>query len=346
MALALDSRAEPFDIVNVTFNNPSRCNDTSWVHRESDSPRFDITIVVVNPDNLFNVAAAFSSKVFQNRYVIAYWFWELPQIPDEWLPAFSLVDEVWGASRFVEDALMLKSPVPVYRVPIALSVPRSISLARSYFDLPENTFLFINTCDTQSYLERKNPAGAIRAFKEAFASTDRSVALVVKINNPDNQPQDVEALRELAADYPNILFIEKIMTREEIAGLVAVCDSYISLHRSEGFGLGPAEAMSLGKPVIATDWSGNVDYMTPHNSYGVDYSIVKVGGNFGPYAADQCWAEPNLDDAAAGMRRIVAEPEYAERLGLEARRTIRATLAPEVVGRRIAERLRYIRAAL
>jgi glycosyltransferase involved in cell wall biosynthesis len=151
-------------------------------------------------------------------------------------------------------------------------------------------------------------------------------------------------LREETRGCENIYLVDQVMNRDEINSLISLTDCLVSLHRSEGFGLGPAEAMSLGKPVILTRWSGNVDYMKKDNSIGIDYELVTLGKDYGPYKSTQHWAEPDIEQAAYWMKRLAQEPELAKKIGISARQTIASDFSPEAVGKLIAERLKYIRA--
>jgi GT2 family glycosyltransferase/glycosyltransferase involved in cell wall biosynthesis len=346
IAHALDSAAVPFNVLNFEYSNPSLHRDESWKHKEVEFSSYDFTILAVNPDNIFNAKARVQKKFVRDRYTIGCWSWELPEMPDSWLAAFSLVDEVWVPSRFVQDSISLKSPVPVFRVPHAVSLGPTDQFSRASFSLPERQFLFLSMSDTQSQLARKNPLGVLRAFKNAFPKTNDQVGLVLKINNVNTIHNDHEALaliREEIKGHENIYLLDSDMTRAEIDALLAACDCFVSLHRSEGFGLGPAEAMSLGKPVIVTRWSGNTDYMTPTNSIGIDYHLVPVGEQYGPYGPDQLWAEPDLQRAAFWMKRLVNDPQLAKSIGALGQETIKTEFSPESVGAVIRQRLNYLR---
>lgn len=344
MAQALESAAIPFNVLNFEYGNPSFHRDQSWSHKEVVSSSYDFTILVVNPDNIANAKDLVQKHNVSDRYTIGCWSWELPEIPDSWLSAFALVNEVWVPSRFVQDAISAKSTVPIFRVPHAISLGPTNKFSRKSFDFPARQFLFLTMGDTQSQLTRKNPLGTIRAFKKAFPREDESVGLVVKINNVNTRHDDRETLDLLKAEiegYKNIYLLETGMTRAKIDSLLAVSDCFVSLHRSEGFGLGPAEAMSLGKPVILTNWSGNTDYMTPANSIGIDYELIPVGKQYGPYAPDQLWANPDLGRAAYWMKRLVKDPALAQKIGRLGQETITKEFSPQAVGQIIQKRLTY-----
>ena len=219
--------------------------------------------------------------------------------------------------------------MPVFRTPPVVRVKDGNELPRRYFNLPEKQFLFLTTCDTASVWERKNPEGTLAAFKKAFAPNDKSVGLVLKISGPSrasgfgslvqkvggrNRRRHLELLKEQIEGYDNIRLIDRILTPEELRSLLKVTDCYVSLHRSEGFGLVPAEAMSLGKPVIITRWSGNTDYMTDDNSVGINYQLLKLGQDYGPYQADQRWAEPDTDQCPTD-EKLAGDRLWQQQLG-------------------------------
>ena len=343
MAAAFEAAGVEFNVVNLEAGNYSLHTDRSWSHKEKRRSDYDTTIVCVNPDNSFHLRTQAPLNVLGERYVIANWYWELPELPDEWLKEFEYVDEVWAASQFIADAVSRKSPVPVVRMPPVVMLSDEAGLTREQLSLPKDRYLFLAMFDTNSVLQRKNPLGVLRAFKAAFEATDNRVGLVMKFNNPDYRVPLLQSVREEMAGRENVFIIDRIMNRAEVTSLIKVCDCFVSLHRAEGFGLGPAEAMSLAKPAIITNWSGSVDYMTPDNSIAIDYELVKLGQDYGPYKAHQHWAEPDLDQASHWMKKLVADPSLGQRLGDQARETIRSLYSPSTVGPQISARLEQIR---
>jgi glycosyltransferase involved in cell wall biosynthesis len=249
---------------------------------------------------------------------------------------------VWAATQFIKDAVSAKSPVPVVCIPPVVRLSDTRRFSKRELGLPEDRYLFLAMFDSQSMLPRKNPLGVLRAFKQAFPN-DTSVALVMKFNNPDSEQSGLQRMREEAAGQENVFVLDRVMDRDKVDSLIKLSDCFVSLHRSEGFGLGPAEAMSVGKPAIMTNWSGNTDYMTPDNCISIDYELVKLGEDFGPYKAHQYWAEPDLEQASYWMKRIATEVELASRIGRQAQETIDSRYSPEAVGRKIKERLESIR---
>jgi glycosyltransferase involved in cell wall biosynthesis len=343
MAAALEAAGVPFAVVDFEEGNLAAQTNLSWAHREEERPGFDVTLLCVNPDNADNLRATLPNALLGSRYVVGNWFWELSELPDVWVKEFSLVNEVWAGSRFVERAVAAKSPVPVVRIPPVVQLAAGPELPRGFFGAPERRFLFLCVCDTMSVLERKNPLGAVRAFKRAFAPGDPRAALLLKFNNPGFHSEGLDAVLEEARGVPNIHTLGRVLSRGEMSALLGTADCLVSLHRSEGFGLVPAEAMRLGKPALLTNWSGNTDYMTPDNSIGIDYELVSLGRDYGPYQSHQVWAEPDTEQAARWMRRLVDEPGLAGRIGARARETIEAGFSPEAVGALVKKRLDEIR---
>jgi len=343
MASALETAGIPFNIINLESGNYSRHTDRSWSHKEARSSDYDVTVVCVNPDQSFHLRTHVPPYVLSERYVIGYWFWELPELPDEWLADFAFTDEVWAASRFIGEAVSRKASVPVVPMPPVVRLTPGKTLSRSELGLPEGRFLFLAMFDTRSVLQRKNPLGVLRAFKTAFADDTSRVALVMNFNNHDINDLVFQNLRKEIADDDRVVVLDRSMNRDGVTSLINASDCFVSLHRAEGFGLGPAEAMSLGKPAIITNWSGNTDYMTADNCLPVDYELVQLGRDFGPYKAHQHWAEPDIDQAAHWMKKIAHDQDLANRIGARARETINSDFSAEAVGKKIQARLEEIR---
>lgn len=214
--------------------------------------------------------------------------------------------------------------------------------ARRNFGLDPKAFIFLFDFHMNSVMERNNPLGLIRAFRKAFRQ-DEPVVLVLKTMYAHHHPQLLEELAR-AASEANIRIIDEIYDPSDTLALTEVCDAYVSLHRSEGLGLTMAEAMLLGKPVIATNYSGNVDFMNESNSFSVPYELVKLGRAMPPYEADAEWAEPSIEHAASLMRRLYDQPELAQTLGRHAKHSAEGQLSIGAAGLRAAKRIAEIRA--
>lgn len=325
-AETLHAAGLPFTLVDFSANLGERGMDARLERRIRSENPYPTNVFFVNADQLPVAREHFGARFFERRRNIGFWFWELEGFPAAWSGAFDLVDEVWTASEFVRGAVAARTAKPVHRVALPIELPTSVRpYTRARFGLPEQPFLFCFHFDFHSFAQRKNPQAAIAAFRMAFPPHDMRAALLIKTINGARAPQAMAALREAVADDPRILLLDEFLDHEASTGLMSVCDAFVSLHRSEGFGLGMAEAMYLGKPVIATGYSGNLDFMTPVNSCLVRHRLVPVGRDEYPYGEGQHWAEPDPGHAAEFMRRLVDEPAFAQTVGRAGADAIRQT---------------------
>jgi glycosyltransferase involved in cell wall biosynthesis len=272
------------------------------------------------------------------------WYWELETFPPEWVKHGAGLDEVWAPTKFIAGALQAALPIPVRSMLPGVELPNFTRLPRRALGLPEDRFLFLFAFDMASYIARKNPLAVIRAFRQAFRPDDR-VALVIKVARGHCDPESLAQLTE-AARQAGVQLLNRLVSREEALALIAGADCYVSLHRSEGFGLTMAEAMLLGKPVIATAYSGNLDFMSPDNSLLVSYQRVPIDRDQGVYKKGNVWAEPSVEEAASLMRHVFEHTEQARELGARARAEVSDLLALEAAGQRMARRLREIQTDL
>ena len=342
---ALDAAGITSSVIDFNEGNLSRTQDRSLEQRFVSEPIHGINVFHINADQMGVAELHLPAHVFE-RFNIGYWAWELPEMHDEHLAGFRRVNEVWVPSAFVQDAVSKKSPVPVLRMPHAVSFQASADGVRQRFGLPRDQFLFLTMYDFSSIQERKNPAAALEAFERAFSRGNEKATLVIKTQNADFHPQDLAVLREKLSGRKDVVWINQTLARQDVYDLLAGCDALVSLHRSEGFGLGLAEAMYLGKPVVATNWSGNTDFMRPDNSYPVSFHLVPLERDFGVYRAGQVWADPDVEHAASLMRHVVNDEAVRSRISQAAMKTIRDEFSPESVGRRIRARLEYVQSVL
>jgi hypothetical protein len=300
-------------------------------------PASTATIVCVSPDGMRGAREALGALA-EGRRVIGFWWWEVPAFPARWQRPFDGVDEIWVGSRFIADLLAPIAPVPVVRMPFPVPEPGPAAVTRADLGLPEG-FLFGTLLDYGSVVARKNPEGAIEAFRRAFAASDRDVALVIKTMGGDRHPAEHARVLAAAAADDRVRVIDARMAPERKDALLAALDCFVSLHRSEGFGLVIAEAMLLGTPVLATDQGGARELMSALNAFPVDHRPVAVGPGREPYPAQAEWAEPELDHAAALMRSVRADPGQARSRATRAREDVLREHAPAAAGRAMAARL-------
>lgn len=303
-----------------------------------------VNLFHVNADQMLVAYQSLGPSLFEGRYNIGYWAWELADFPEDWMQAFDVVDEVWVPSSFCQQAIAQKSPVPVVRVPHCVQAP-PLAPDRARFGIAPADVAFFAMCDVLSVPERKNPLGVAQAFRMAFPGRE-PVRLMLKIGNLELQPDLKAKLADLARADARITLVEGYLSRADLWTLMATIDCFVSLHRAEGFGLGMAEAMACGKAVIATPWSGNADFTRADNALLVDYTLVPLARDLGPYRQGQSWAEPDLDSAARAMRAVAESPQLRERLGARGLRTVERELSPRALAPLVTTRLRTVHAML
>lgn len=317
----------------------------------SQDVEYPVTVIHENPQGFHYALSRVPSSVLKNRYVTGVWYWELPEFPEEWHWTLDHVDEIWVTSRYVQDIFAPCTSVPVMKMPLTIDV-ETAEASRGEFGLPDDRFVFTFSFSPHSSVARKNPFGYVEAFRRAFGRTDSGPLLVLKVHYLSAAPA---VARPLAAAVESVggVLLDVELTRLQMNNLLNLSDCYVSLHRAEGFGLGMAEAMALGKPVIATGYSGNADFMTPENSYPVDYElreIVPEDHRYQPqyertYPAGQIWAEPDVDQAAEFMRRVYENRDEARERGARARQDIATHYSLDAQGAFIESRLQAILAA-
>jgi glycosyltransferase involved in cell wall biosynthesis len=329
-------------MVNIEAPHTAREQDLRLAGSVASAAPHPINIFCVNADQTELVLDALGPRVVAGRYNVGLWFWELSRFPSVWQPSVDRLDEIWVASEFVRESIAAVTDKPVRTIGLAVDATPSRAYRRDEFGLTDRDFVFLFTFDFGSFMARKNPMAVVEAFRAAFPVGDERVALLLKSTNGDRNRDGPRALRAVIAGDTRITLMDRFLSRDEIFGLESVADAYVSLHRSEGFGLGLAESMSLGKPVIGTAYSGNMEFMHGGNSCLVGYRLVDVKPGEYPYADGQVWAEPDLEQASYYMRRLVADPGFSADLGRRAREHMARDFGAEVLGRRIASELTRI----
>ncbi|GAB3476933.1 glycosyltransferase [Polaromonas eurypsychrophila] len=306
-AACLENAGISFSIFNFAPGANVSQQDTTPQGRVSDELPYDINLFCITGMETVRVFLLHGRSLFDGRYNIGWWPWELPVWPKARADAYALVDEIWAASQYTSDAYRKSAPVPVRQVPLAvtldaLNVDASSDFGRPHFALPEHTYLFYFSFDFDSTTERKNPWASLRAFRAAFPGNRKDVGLVIKVmhTSPDD-PNWRQLQAEIAADK-RIILIDQSLSRHELLALYAACDCYVSLHRAEGFGRGVAEAMLLGKSVIVSDYSGTRDFAYGPRVYPVKGRLVriKVGDHPGASGKER-WFDADVEQVAQRM---------------------------------------------
>lgn len=343
-ACTLQDGGMPFLVRNFDVGVASRQGDRSMQRFLAEECRYDVNLFCVNADQLPLARRYLGDAVFGGRYNIACWFWELEKFPEQWHGAINLVDEIWVTSPFVRNAIAASTTKPVHIVPVALGADLPRSHSRGEFGLERDCFLCLVSFDFNSFIARKNAEGAIAAFRRAFRDGRRDVRLVIKTINGERHPAELHKLINAARGDERIEVRDGFLDRNGMWALQACCDCYISLHRSEGLGLGMAECMLLGKPVVATAYSGNLAFMDADNSCLVGYSLVPVKEGEYPAWQGQHWAEPDIAQAAQYLRRLADDPAYVRQIGEKAQASVRQRFSASASFSAMAARLAEIRA--
>jgi glycosyltransferase involved in cell wall biosynthesis len=311
------------------------------------APLFDTNLICVNADQVPLFFESMRGHLLPAARNIGLWAWEVEDLPSAMAASERHLDEVWGISSFTTAALARCLTKPVRAFPLPVVVPQVRRRTRAELGMPDG-FLFLFCFDYDSVFRRKNPLSVVAAFRQAF--TERAgVVLHVKTTNAERHAAEGEALRAAVRGCSNIVIRDAYVTSDDYFSMLDACDCYVSLHRSEGFGLTVAEAMALGKPVISTAYSATLEFANESNSFPVPAPIVEVGDDALPYPFHSHWADPDVTAAAAQMARVYTDRSGAAEVGARARADIAALHGPSVRGpllRRLLDQSRLTRDAL
>jgi glycosyltransferase involved in cell wall biosynthesis len=315
-------RASGLPHTTITSNRSLSRQQASFAEVVSDV-RYPINIATINADQFQLWAADVGSELLAGRYTIGVWAWEVADFPAAFDPALAMVDEIWAISEFGRKAIAARTDKPVYVIPYPAPEPDwTAELDRAELGLPDRPYLLF-MFDYFSVFERKNPVGLVEAFIAAFADGEGPM-LVIKSVNGEHFRSERERLRGACRDRSDIHLIDSYLSSEVVESLVKNCTAYVSLHRAEGLGLTMFEAMAAGRPVIATGYSGNLDFMSSDSSLLVDYELVEIPATATPYGPPTRWAEPDLGAAAAQLRWVFEHPIEAAELGLRGQEHVRS----------------------
>jgi glycosyltransferase involved in cell wall biosynthesis len=306
----------------------------------------DINVFYINGDMVEHSLEQLRGKLPGNAYNVVYPMWELSKYPMDWASQLDKFDEIWAPSKFTKESMRTVVNQPVVHMPLAGEISLNNFLGRRYFKIPEGSFVFLFFFDFTSYIERKNPFAVLQAFEALCRRCpNEDLCLVIKVKGGETRNKDYAIFSDYVARYKSrLVVIDKVLTDNEMKNLLRCCDCFVSLHRSEGWGLGLITAMYLGKPVVATAYSANMDFMTEHNSCLVRYELCDVPDGAYPYSKGQVWAQPDLTHAVEHMINLISDRDYARALGAIASRDIRVNFSYRAVGLRYLNRIRELMA--
>lgn len=341
-AASLSEAGVPFGVVDFGDGTISRQRASLDHGSLINTNKHKVNIFNINANQIIPVYLHLGRRFFERRYNIGYPFWELSRFPQEWIQPMEFLDEVWAPTTFIQKALTEALGKAIPHMPVCVVLPNIPRLGRGYFGIPEDQYLFFFAFDCYSFIDRKNPYAVIAAFKKAFPIGNEKVGLIMKAMNAKESSESWQKLvRDIGGDK-RIRLINETMDKAMLLSFKSECDCYISLHRAEGLGLGPLEAMLLGKPVIVTNYSGNTDYATADNSCLVDYSLIPVQEGQYILHENQVWADPDVEHAAWHMKRLVDDPGFGIALGKKAAAFVSANFSPAHCGQLYKKRLQEL----
>ena len=307
-----------------------------------------VNIFYINGNEVKSVLDHIHHELPSHAYNIIVPAWDLNFYPQKWAQQLEIFEEIWVTSKFVFDVMQNSVSRPVFHLSPPVQFNLLSLLGRKYFSLPESSYLFTLFLNLKSCIDRENPFAVLKAFEKVNNQRPQEdTRLVIKLNYPrDSEGNDKfqKLMKEIDQYHyqDRIIIIDKLLTGNEIKNLIRCCDCFISLHRSEEFGRGMAEAMYLGRPVIATGYSGNLDFMDSHNSCLVDYKLITKDEGTYPYARGQVWADAGIDHAAEYMLKLLDDHNTGRDLGQIARQYMRVHFNNKVIGLKYKERLDII----
>lgn len=333
---AVKSSGMPFELHNFDVSHGA----ARILHRDYERmPTYRINLVLANADQIAWLTSLYPVGRFDDAYNVAVWAWELAAFRPEWFSAFGPLDEVWTNSEFEVESIAAMSPVPVHKIRLPIEVsPTPTLLARDAFGIPHDRLVFLTAFDVGSTSERKNPRMVIEAFRQAFAGSD-DVFLVIKFHSSNIDPGVTRDLNRVLRGVDNVLVIADRLPEQQMHLLQSACDCLVSAHRSEGFGLNIAEFMALGKPVIATGYSGNLEFFDEAVGFPIDYRLIEIAQQAGPYFPGYIWADPLEDSLVEQFLAVRDNPDEARARGERAQVRMREEFSITRIGEQMRERL-------
>lgn len=340
---AIKKQNIPVALINYEVPTLHRRADTTFNDYTLEAP-YSINLILLGPTEGKRVLFQYKdTEIFNSKYNIFYLNWESEHFPVEYINNLGIYDEIWVPAQYCKDILKkyFRKKISVVPYPIEIILEEKIDeKALAFFN--KNSFNFLFIFDYNSTLERKNTLNLINAFQLAFEENDLSVSLTIKTSRSNSFKEERKSILEKIGNYKNIFIVEEIFEKNTLHNIINACDSYISLHRSEGFGLTMAEAMYFSKPVIATGYSGNLEFMNDDNSFLVNYEITKIEYDITNYEKNTIWSNPDVKHAAELMRLVKSNSELVKIKAYNGNKTILNKMSNETIGKLIEEKIEKI----
>ena len=266
------------EYTNTLLHENGFSQENPFADKNTKGYPYGINVFHINTADFPSAYLKLGPKPWSEHYNIAHWVWELEELPEHWIPYMCMANEFWTPSEFASSVFRKYTKKKVVTVPHSVTAPYDEKYDRKYFGLPEDKFLFLTMYASDSLVERKNPQAVVRAFKKAFKKNDPSVGLVIKVVPSKHRTDDIDELKRMTAGYNNVYFLTGEYEKIEVNSMLRDVDAYVSLHRSEGFGLTLAESMMLGTPTISTNWSGNVEFQNEDTACMREQRLRRIYG--------------------------------------------------------------------
>lgn len=315
----------PFTIYDVSLPGQGGRTNEQFTNKITNTLPYSINIIHINPHEMATALKTVGYDILDYHYNIGFWSWELEDFPMEWKGCIDVLDEIWTPSEFTSNSIRKITDKPIRTLPHCVMPIVDKKCDRNYFGLPEDLFLFLIVYNSGSVAERKNPYAAIEAYKKAFGNLDEKVGLVVKTSSASEE--EIDKLKQSLQGVKNVYYIVDNLKKEEMNSLINDIDVYVSLHRAEGFGLVLAEAMYLGKAVIATGWSANMEFMNENIACIIDYKLVPVETERGGFSKESLWADASIKTTVKYMKKLCKDKEFYNGLCIRAQKYIKEELS-------------------
>lgn len=321
--------------------NKINYNTHEYVRITNTIPNIDINIYHININIVADFFANNRDLKLQDKYNILYWAWEFPEVSQEKINILNSFDELWVPSDFCVNIFTKYTNTRVLKVPHPIQILEKTDVFDlEQYKIPIHKKKCVTIFDSLSTTIRKNPEATIKAFLKAIESTNDAV-LIVKTYNVEKS-NDAKKIIEKYSNNPNIIIITELFSKEKLHSMIQQCDILISLHGSEGFGLTMAEAMGYGKIVIATGYSGNLDFMNVNNSFLIKYDFIKTYNTKGLLEEGLTIAKPDIEDASDKLKYVITNYSNLEVLQEKAKYEITKNFSLENIGDILQQRLKHI----
>lgn len=339
-ALALEKNNISISYKNYTYNGFKR--DEIYHEFNDNKHDFDINLFHINIDIVNEFFVNNTEINLSDKYNILYWAWEFPEIPEDAIKILDYFDELWVPSDFCVNIFAQKIKIPVLKFahPI-VKMEQSETFSKSEYNIPENKTCFLTIFDSSSTFERKNPIDTINAFFQNPNETKEAV-LIIKTHNLEKNKHVKIAIENTIKGHSNVVVINEKLSKEKLHSLIQQVDILISLHASEGFGLTMAEAMSYGKIVIGTGYSGNLEFMNINTSFLVKYNMSCIQEDSGFIKKGYTISKPNLSHFSEVLKYVLQNRNNLDEIKINAAKFIQTYLSIENIGSLMRSRLKKI----